>query len=53
MFFLNSLCTRKSARKERWNTVSLQTFINEIYLRTAVDRFPSLAAAQQTVFRFL
>ena len=25
--------------KERWHAVSLQKFINEIHLRTAIDRF--------------
>ena len=45
--FLKGFCI---CEKERWHTVSLQKFINEIHLRAAADRFLSLAAALQTVF---
>ena len=35
--FLKRFCS--SARKKRWQTVSLQKFINEIHLRVAIGRF--------------
>ena len=50
--FLKRFCT-SATEEERSNSVSLLKFINEIHLRARHPLFPSLAAAQQTVFRYL